>query len=155
MASQSTTLPIMANNSASKAPMSAVSNVMPIICGRMPSVQRQANAQKFLGGVVRLIRKGINELFEASEQSVQHYTSVQTASAAMPSPRPVKPSFSVVVAFTLTWSISTPQSAAILAHICAVCGDSFGASQITVASILPTLYFFLFNQINHMPQQFA
>ncbi len=41
------------------------------------------------------------------------FTSRQTQCAEMPSPSPVKPSFSSVVAFTLTCSTETPQAAAI------------------------------------------
>ena len=48
----------------------------------------------------------------------------------MPSPLPVKPNFSVVVAFTLIASNITAQSSAILMRICSVCGDNFGNSQI-------------------------
>lgn len=42
---------------------------------------------------------------------------MHTASAAIPSPRPVKPSFSVVVALTLTASSGTPAAAAIRVRI--------------------------------------
>lgn len=45
------------------------------------------------------------------------FTSSATASQAMPSPRPVKPSFSVVVALTLTSSIWQPRSSAINTRI--------------------------------------
>ena len=44
-------------------------------------------------------------------------TSSTTACAAMPSPRPVRPSFSVVVAFTLTALFSTRRSAAMFSTI--------------------------------------
>lgn len=43
-----------------------------------------------------------------------------TASAAIPSPRPAKPSFSVVLALTLTSRSSTPRSAAMLTIIAAM-----------------------------------
>ncbi len=55
------------------------------------------------------------------------FTSSATASQAMPSPRPVKPSFSVVVALTLTSSMWQPRSSAMLTRICGTCGSIFGA----------------------------
>lgn len=45
---------------------------------------------------------------------------VAVAIEAIPSPLPVKPSRSVVVAFTDTASTSTPRSAATLARICSI-----------------------------------
>ncbi len=68
-------------------------------------------------------------------------TSSTVASAAMPSPRPAKPSRSVVVALTLTCPTSHARSAAMLARIAGTCGASFGACAITVVStfsIAPT-----------------
>ena len=65
-------------------------------------------------------------------------TQQHAASAAMPSPRPVKPRRSVVVAFTLTSTASQPRSAAMLARIAGTCGASFGACATIVASTLPT-----------------
>src|SRR3970040_824430 len=44
------------------------------------------------------------------------------ASAAMPSPRPAKPSLSVVFAFTFTRSLATARSAALLATLAGRCG---------------------------------
>ena len=55
------------------------------------------------------------------------FTSSATASQAIPSPRPVKPSFSVVVALTLTSSMWQPRSSAINTRICGMCGSIFGA----------------------------
>ena len=54
----------------------------------------------------------------------------------MPSPRPVKPSFSVVVAFTEMREPSTPRMAANRADIAAACGAILGRSQIKVTSAL-------------------
>src|SRR5262245_24912225 len=54
-----------------------------------------------------------------------------TASAAMPSPRPTKPSFSVVLALTLTASTAMPRSAARLARIAGMCGAMRGAWAMT------------------------
>jgi len=50
--SQSTILPIMANNAASNAAINPVKIVMPNKYGRKPCVQLHANVQKFLDGVV-------------------------------------------------------------------------------------------------------
>ena len=52
----------------------------------------------------------------------------------MPSARPVKPSFSLVVALTATRPASTPAISAIRARIASRCGPIFGASQMSVAS---------------------
>lgn len=49
-----------------------------------------------------------------------------TACAAMPSSRPTKPKRSVVVAFTLTFSISVSITSASFACICSMYGLSFG-----------------------------
>src|SRR5689334_7887963 len=54
-------------------------------------------------------------------------STVATAWPAMPSPRPVKPSFSVVVAFTLTRFASSPAISAIRAIIAAWCGRMRGS----------------------------
>src|SRR4249919_592590 len=65
-------------------------------------------------------------------------TSNTAACAAIPSPRPVKPSFSLVVALTLTASRSIPRSAASRSRIAGACGPTLGRSQTTVMSALPT-----------------
>ena len=57
--------------------------------------------------------------------------------AAMPSPRPVKPRRSVVVALTETRSMSQSRSAATFARMAATNGAIFGACAMTVASTLP------------------
>src|SRR5690606_4659430 len=62
-----------------------------------------------------------------------------TAMAAMPSPRPVKPSFSLVVALTLTRPASTCRSAARVSLIARAWGPIFGRSQMTVMSALARL----------------
>src|SRR5690606_6484783 len=74
-----------------------------------------------------------------SRRQAPSRTSRHTACAAMPSPRPVKPSFSLVVALTLTASTSTPVSLAISARIASACGPTLGRSQTTVMSALPSL----------------
>ena len=61
-----------------------------------------------------------------------------TASAAIPSPRPVKPNFSDVVAFTLTRLESIPHMSAIRARMASAYGAIFGNSQIIVQSRLDT-----------------
>src|SRR5581483_7680029 len=66
------------------------------------------------------------------------FASSTTASAAMPSPRPVKPRPSLVVALTLMLPASQFRSPARVARIAAACGATFGRSQITVMSALPT-----------------
>src|SRR5205814_7413959 len=57
-----------------------------------------------------------------------------TAWAASPSPRPVKPRPSVVVAFTLTWSTLKPAISAIRARIAVRWGPIFGSSAMIVQS---------------------
>ena len=52
----------------------------------------------------------------------------------MPSPRPVKPSFSLVVAFTPTRSAPIPASLAIFARIASRCAPIRGASHTIVRS---------------------
>ena len=54
----------------------------------------------------------------------------------MPSPLPVKPRPSSVVALTLTWETSTPQALAKFSRIEAIWGESLGRWAVTVASIL-------------------
>src|SRR5690606_9852670 len=61
---------------------------------------------------------------------------VATAWAAMPSRRPAKPSFSVVVALTLTRSAGRSRTSAMRATMAAFNGRRRGASQITVTSTL-------------------
>src|SRR5690606_548865 len=61
-----------------------------------------------------------------------------TACAAMPSPRPVKPSRSLVVALTLTAPTGMPRSSAMHSRMAMTCGASFGRSQTTTLSRLPT-----------------
>ena len=58
----------------------------------------------------------------------------------MPSPAPVKPSFSSVVAFTFTRSGVTPIRRARLSRMAGMWGASFGRWARTVASTLPTRY---------------
>jgi hypothetical protein len=63
---------------------------------------------------------------------------VALAVAAMPSSRPVKPSFSLVVALTATREMLTPVMSAIRARIWSRSGPIFGRSQISVTSRLAT-----------------
>src|SRR5690606_26467826 len=65
-------------------------------------------------------------------------TSRQAASATMPSPRPVKPSRSLVVALTPMSSTSTPRSAAITSRMAWAGGPILGPPQATVPAALPT-----------------
>src|SRR5205085_5888273 len=60
----------------------------------------------------------------ARRQGAHAFASSTTACAAMPSPRPVKPSFSVVVALTLTCARAAPRSAASAARIASTCGPT-------------------------------
>src|SRR6266852_1196534 len=62
-----------------------------------------------------------------------------TASAAMPSPRPIAPSRSAVLALMLTWPRSISRSAARFATIAPVCDAILGACAMMVASTLATL----------------
>src|SRR6266581_4292584 len=64
------------------------------------------------------------------------YSSRAIASAAMPSPRPIAPSRSAVLALMFTWPRSISRSAARFATIAAVCGAIFGACAMMVASRL-------------------
>jgi hypothetical protein len=61
---------------------------------------------------------------------------VALAVAAMPSSRPVKPSFSLVVAFTATREMFTPVISAMRARMTSRNGPIFGRSQIKVTSRL-------------------
>src|SRR5690348_2067557 len=61
-------------------------------------------------------------------------SSSTTACAARPSPLPMAPRPSWVVAFTLTRSARMPRSAAMLAHMAATWGASLGASAMMVMS---------------------
>ena len=54
-------------------------------------------------------KKGL-PFWEALSTAVVQFSSRHTAEAAMPSPLPVKPRPSSVVAFTLTWERDTPQA---------------------------------------------
>ena len=55
----------------------------------------------------------------------------------MPSPLPVKPICSSVLALTLTAPTGSASTSAIRARIEAMCGASFGAWQTTVLSMFP------------------
>src|SRR5690606_26338836 len=72
--------------------------------------------------------------FVLIHHSLHGRRTVAVAIAAMPSPRPMKPSFSIVVAFTLTRPASMPAIAAMFRRIASACGAIFGASQSSVAS---------------------
>ncbi len=65
-----------------------------------------------------------------------------TAKAAIPSPRPIKPSFSLVVAFILTRATGIPRAAAIFWHMAGKWGRSLGASARRVASTFRMVAFF-------------
>src|SRR5687768_18288192 len=56
----------------------------------------------------------------------------------MPSPRPIKPKRSFVVAFMLTLPVSILSADAILRRIASACDESFGCSAITVTSMFCT-----------------
>ena len=58
----------------------------------------------------------------------------------MPSFLPVKPSFSVVVAFMLTCSVVIPRQSAVLERIASTCGLILGVSQMIVTSAFPMEY---------------
>src|SRR6476469_6340323 len=72
------------------------------------------------------------------EEANRHYSisTVATASAAIPSPRPIAPSPSFVVALMLTRAGSRRSAAAIFSRIAGMWGAIFGASAIKVASTL-------------------
>jgi hypothetical protein len=56
----------------------------------------------------------------------------------MPSARPIGPSPSPRVAFTLAASAAIPSSSATIARMASRCGASFGSSAWIVTSTLPT-----------------
>ena len=72
-----------------------------------------------------LILAGV-ELFAAFVLAVQSFQISTTACAAIPSPEPVKPRPSSVVAFRLTCSGDTPIALASRSRICGIWGASLG-----------------------------
>ena len=68
------------------------------------------------------------------------YSIRQTAWAAIPSPEPVKPRRSSVVALTLMFPRPVCSAPAIFRRICSICGASFGRWAMMVASRLPRRY---------------
>ena len=68
-------------------------------------------------------------------EAVDYFCISTVAYAAIPSCRPVKPNFSVVVALMEISSTSTGRTSAITRFISGICGFSFGRSAATVASI--------------------
>src|SRR5205809_4929862 len=70
------------------------------------------------------------------EEADRHYSisTVATAIAAIPSPRPIAPSPSFVVALMLTRAASSLSADAIFSRMAGICGAIFGASAINVAS---------------------
>src|SRR5688500_827319 len=70
-----------------------------------------------------------------------HQSTSTTAMAAMPSPRPMKPRRSVVVALTLIAAGAMARSAAMLPIMRLTCGAMRGASAMMVASRLTTFSF--------------
>src|SRR5690606_8559187 len=81
-----------------------------------------------------------HRLAKRQRQRAHSATSNTAACAAMPSSRPVKPSFSLVVALILTRSSSIPSRCATFSRIASACGPTLGRSQITVMSALPTCH---------------
>src|SRR5712691_2754096 len=73
---------------------------------------------------------------ECPARPLDAVSSSAIASAAMPSPRPMAPRCSAVLALTFTWRRSISRSAAMFATIAAVCGAIFGACATMVASRL-------------------
>src|SRR5690606_15175126 len=78
---------------------------------------------------------------EGDDRGVEHYSSrgssiVAVANATTPSPRPMKPSCSAVVALMATRPGVMPHASAITAFMAAACGRIFGASQTMVMSRL-------------------
>src|SRR2546430_11176778 len=85
--------------------------------------------------LARLARLELAEAVRATVvQLDRHRSSIATASAAIPSPRPRKPRPSFVVPFTLTRPASTASAPAGRDASAAACGEIRGSSQITVAS---------------------
>ena len=72
-----------------------------------------------------------------------HFEISTTAYAEMPSSRPVKPNFSVVVALMEMSSVSIPITSANTCCICGIWFFNFGRSAHTVASIFPIVYPFV------------
>src|SRR2546428_1504688 len=80
-------------------------------------------------GIERAGGKGL----EGSEEA-GHYVSTATAITATPSPRPIHPIPSLVLAFTDTVDGGTSSAPASRSCIASMCGASLGRSQITVMS---------------------
>ena len=76
----------------------------------------------------------------AAEHFFYIFVTIQTACAEIPSPHPVKPSFSSVVALTLTRSASILIARARFLLMRSMKGESFGACAMTVASTFDTQY---------------
>src|SRR5262249_52892455 len=71
---------------------------------------------------------GGGDYFCVAHDALHGKRTVAVAMAAIPSPRPVKPSRSLVVAFTATRSMSIPAIAAIRPRMASRCGPTRGAS---------------------------
>ena len=85
-------------------------------------------------------RETSKTIIDKDLEAVDYFCISTVAYAAIPSCRPVKPNFSVVVALMEISSTSTWRTSAITRFISGICGFSFGRSAATVASILPNVY---------------
>src|SRR5690606_41285114 len=78
-------------------------------------------------GAVAHRRRQRRRTMRARQRDCAHArTRRHAAGAAMPSSRPGKPSVSLVVAFTLTASMSMPRSDAMFPRMAWACGPTFG-----------------------------
>src|SRR6516164_1296173 len=100
-------------------------------CHRQPV---GAAALQHLGGGAPEVLAEVSTEALAGHRGTVGSRMVAVAMAAIPSLRPMKPSFSLVVALTATRSSSTPAMAAMRARMASRCGPIRGASQMMVMS---------------------
>ena len=101
--------------------MSAAATSPPVqdsaVARRKPRARKRSSTRLAAGASSRSIT-----------QALHGSRTVAVAMATMPSPRPVKPSFSLVVALTATRAAGMPAIAAMRARIASRCGEMRGAS---------------------------
>src|SRR6185503_1817520 len=118
-------------------------NVLAVVVDQyreMGSMQRAAGAGHQHGKAVGAHeRHELGTILQPVVGGGVHQSSRATAMAAMPSPRPMKPSCSVVVALMLIAPGATPRSAAMLPTMRVTWGAMRGASATMVASTFTTL----------------
>lgn len=104
--------------------MQETSNILPVpqrfLYGKIIA-DFYKNVKRFFAFLVRLIANLIQGLLLMLSDSVYAIRSSNaTACTAIPCPAPVNPSFSSVVALTLTAETGTPQQSAMFSRICKI-----------------------------------